>query len=65
MMLTMAEEERRDLTEVLDGHLREMLLEIARTDDRDYRDDLRRRYERLERVHTRLCEAAVTDELYV
>ena len=52
--LTMGEEESRELAALLDGRLREMLHEIAHTDDRSFRSDLRESYERLHRVRNRL-----------
>jgi hypothetical protein len=66
MMLAMTDEEARELDQVLDGHLREMRGEIARTDDRAYRSDLRDRYDHLERLRLRLKQASIGgDEAYV
>jgi len=65
MMLAVTDEEARVLDEVLDGHLRQMRLEIAKTDDRAYRSDLRDRYDHLERVRQRLREQTTGEEIYV
>ena len=63
--LMMADDETRDLVQLLDDKLKEMLLEIAKTDDREYRDQLVARHERLERVRERLAESRQSDELWV
>ncbi len=65
MMLAVTDEEARVLDDVLDGQLAEMRLELARTDDRAFRSDLRDRYDHLERVRARLKQAGKTDEAYV
>jgi hypothetical protein len=65
MMLAVTDEEARVLDDVLDGQLAEMRLELARTDDRAFRSDLRDRYDHLERVRARLKQAARSDEAYV
>ena len=65
MMLVVTDEEARVLEEVLDAQLAEMRLELARTDDRAFRSDLRDRYDHLDRVRARLHEAARADEVYV
>jgi len=65
MMLTVTPEEASVLDEVLDGKLREMRLELAKTDDRAYRSDLRDRYDHLERVRTRLQQLWTSEEAYV
>ena len=65
MMLAVTAEEARVLDEVLDGKLREMRLEIAKTDDRAYRSDLRDRYDHVERVRTRLQQLWTSEEAYV
>jgi hypothetical protein len=65
MMLAVTDEEARVLDEVLDGHLKQMRLEIAKTDDRAYRSDLRDRYDHLERVRQRLREQTTGEEIYV
>ena len=65
MMLAVTDEEARALDEVLDARLREMRGEIARTDDRAYRSDLRDRYDHLERLRLRLKQASIGGEVYV
>ena len=52
MMLAVTDEEARVLDEVLDAQLAEMRVELARTDDRAFRSDLRDRYDHLERVRS-------------
>ncbi|HEX8952574.1 MAG TPA: hypothetical protein VF997_10535 [Polyangia bacterium] len=61
----MTEEEARVLDDLLDGKLRDMRLEIAHTDDRAYRSDLRDRYDHLERVRLRLKQMGTGGETYV
>jgi hypothetical protein len=63
--IVMADEEIRDVAQVIDARLKELLLEIAKSDDREFRDDLRARHGRLERVKQRLEEALTGDEVYV
>ena len=65
MMLAITDEEARVLDEMLDGQLRSMRLEIAHTDDRAYRSDLRDRYDHLERVRLRLKQMSTGEEVYV
>ena len=65
MMLAVTDEEARVLDEVLDGTLKQMRLEIAKTDDRAYRSDLRDRYDHLERLRTRLKGMSTSEEIYV
>ena len=65
MMLPVTDEEARELDAMLDAQLAEMRLELARTDDRAFRSDLRDRYDHLERIRARLKQAAATDEAYV
>ncbi|HXU70093.1 MAG TPA: hypothetical protein VN947_12240 [Polyangia bacterium] len=65
MMLAVTDEEARELDAMLDAQLAEMRLELARTDDRAFRSDLRDRYDHLERIRARLKQAATTDEAYV
>lgn len=54
MMLDIAEDESRELCMLLNARLREMLHELNHTDDREYRQDLRSRYDRLEKLRSRL-----------
>lgn len=63
--VTLADDEAGDLVQLLGDKLKEMLLEIAKTDDRDYRFGLVARHERLERVRRRLIESRQPDELWV
>ncbi len=65
MMLAVNDEEARELAEVLDARLREMRLELAHTDDRAYRSDLRDRYDHLERIAKRLKQLSTGGEVYV
>ena len=65
MMLAVTDEEARVLDELLDGHLRAMRHEIAHTDDRAYRSDLRDRYDHLERLRVRLKQMSAGEEAYV
>ena len=65
MMLAVTDEEARVLDEVLDDTLKQMRLEIAKTDDRAYRSDLRDRYDHLERLRTRLKGMSTSEEIYV
>ena len=65
MMLAVTEEEARDLGELLDARLREMRLEIAHTDDRAYRSDLRDRYDHLERLLLRLKQLSTGSDVFV
>jgi hypothetical protein len=65
MMLAVTDEEMRELDEVLDTRLHEMRGEIARTDDRAYRSDLRDRYDHLERLWLRLKQLSTGGEVYV
>lgn len=54
MNLDLSAEQARDLKAALELHLRELLEELAHTDDRKYRADLRATLERLEEVRRRL-----------
>ena len=65
MMLAVTDEEARVLDEMLEGQLRAMRLEIAHTDDRAFRSDLRDRYDHLERLRVRLKQMARGEEVYV
>ncbi len=65
MMLAVTEEEARALDELLEQKLRDMRLEIAHTDDRAYRSDLRDRYDHLERLRLRLKQTSAGGETYV
>jgi len=65
MMLAVTDEEATALDELLDQKLRDMRLEIAHTDDRAYRSDLRDRYDHLERLRLRLKQMSPGGETYV
>ncbi|HEY2748866.1 MAG TPA: hypothetical protein VGL86_29800 [Polyangia bacterium] len=65
MMLAVTDEEARVLDDVLATQLDEMRFELARTDDRAFRSDLRDRYDHLERIRARLKQATTSDEAYV
>jgi len=65
MMLPVTDEEMTALDELLDQKLRDMRLEIAHTDDRAYRSDLRDRYDHLERLRLRLKQMSTGGETYV
>jgi len=65
MMLAVTDEEARVLDELLEGQLRSMRLEIAHTDDRAFRSDLRDRYDHLERLRLRLKQMSTGEEVYV
>jgi hypothetical protein len=65
MMLPVTDEEARELGEVLDEKLAAMRLELAKTDDRAYRSDLRDRYDHLEQLQNRLKQLSTDSEVYV
>ena len=65
MMLPVTDEEATALDQLLDQKLRDMRLEIAHTDDRAYRSDLRDRYDHLERLRIRLKQMSTGGETYV
>ena len=50
----MSDEEAVELRTALDVHLVELRAELAATDMREYRADLRKRLDRLERIAARL-----------
>lgn len=50
----------RLLDEVLEHELKTLLLEIAKADDRAFRDELRHRHARLESIRKRLAGPPVT-----
>ena len=65
MMLAVTDEEARVLDEMLDARLREMRIELAHTDDRAFRSDLRDRYDHLERLRLRLKQTSAGGEAFV
>jgi hypothetical protein len=64
MLLELTAVEARDLKEVLDSSLRELLDEIAHADHRAYREMLQARYDRLEQLNRRIVASAETDQVY-
>jgi predicted transcriptional regulator len=54
MMLDITNQEREALLELLEERLIAMLHEINHTDARDYREILKRRYELVERIKSKL-----------
>jgi hypothetical protein len=63
--LIIADDEARELIQLLDGRLKAMLGEIAKTDDRAYRQDLIARHDRLESLRSRLDAATVGEQYFV
>lgn len=64
MLLEMTAVEARELKEVLDSSLRELLDEIAHADHRAYREMLQARYTRLEQFNRRLEAMVESDQVY-
>jgi hypothetical protein len=64
MLLEMTALEARELKEVLDSALRELLDEIAHADHRAYREMLQARYTRLEQLNRKLETSAESDQVY-
>jgi hypothetical protein len=64
MLLDMTAVEARELKEVLDSSLRELLDEIAHSDHRAYREMLQARYTRLEQLNRRLEASVESDQVY-
>jgi hypothetical protein len=64
MLLEMTAVESRELKEVLDSALRELLDEIAHADHRAYREMLQARYTRLEQLNRKLETSAESDQVY-
>lgn len=58
MFVSFDEPELRELEDILRLHLQGLLREIVHTDNREYRSELRQRYERLEAMQRRFAEAA-------
>ena len=54
MMHHLDSDDIRLVDEILSQHLRGLVREIASTDDRDFRTELRQRYERIEALRARL-----------
>jgi hypothetical protein len=55
--LEMSDEEAVELRTALDVHLHELRTELAATEAREYRADLRKRLDRLERITARLSSS--------
>jgi hypothetical protein len=64
MLLEMTAVEARELKEVMDSALRELLDEIAHADHRAYREMLQARYTRLEQLNRKLEMSAESDQVY-
>lgn len=64
MLLELTAVEARELKEVLDSSLRELLDEIAHTDHRAYREMLQARYSRLEQLNHRLGSSVESEQVY-
>lgn len=64
MLLELTAVEARELKEVLDSSLRELLDEIAHADHRAYREMLQARYTRLEQLNRRMETTAESDQVY-
>ena len=64
MLLELTAVEARDLKEVLDASLRELLAEIDHADNRAFRQMLRERYDRLEQLNHRLEASVESDQVY-
>lgn len=64
MLLELTAVEARDLKEVLDASLRELLAEIDHADNRAFRQMLRERYDRLEQLNHRLGSSVESDQVY-
>lgn len=64
MLLEMTAVEARELKEVVDSALRELLDEIAHADHRAYREMLQARYTRLEQLNRKLEMSAESDQVY-
>ena len=64
MLLELTAVEARELKEVLDSSLRELLDEIAHADHRAYREMLQARYSRLEQLNHRLGTSVESEQIY-
>jgi hypothetical protein len=64
MLLEMNAVEARELKEVLDASLRELLAEIDHADNRAFRDMLKERYDRLEQLGRKLEATGESDQVY-
>ncbi|MFL5353448.1 hypothetical protein [Archangium sp.] len=64
MLLEMNAVEARELKEVLDTSLRELLVEIDHADNRAFREMLKERYDRLEQLGRKLESSGESDQVY-
>ncbi|HSP78507.1 MAG TPA: hypothetical protein VLQ93_08270 [Myxococcaceae bacterium] len=64
MLLELTAEEARELKQLLDTALGELHDEIGHTDNRNYREMLRGRYQRLEQINRRLETAVESEQVY-
>ena len=55
MMLSLSDEELWELRQALELHLSRMEQELSRTEDREFRESLRRTSDRLEAIRRRLA----------
>jgi hypothetical protein len=64
MLLELTAVEARELKEVLDSSLRELLAEIDHADNRAFREMLRERYDRLEQLGHKLGASVESEQVY-
>ena len=64
MMLELRETEVQELQATLEGRLEQLLDEIIHTDDREYRSELRHRYEQLDSMRHRLESLTESAQTY-
>jgi hypothetical protein len=64
MLLEMTAEEARELKQALDTALSELHDEIFHTDNRNYREMLKARQQRLEQIHRRLEASVESEQVY-
>lgn len=64
MLLELTAVEARELKEILDSSLRELLAEIDHADNRAFRDMLKERYDRLEQLGRKLGASGEGDQVY-
>jgi hypothetical protein len=64
MMLELREAEVQELQSTLERRLEQLLDEIIHTDDREYRSELRHRYEQLDSMRHRLESLTESAQTY-
>lgn len=64
MMLELSNEESRVLKDALDATLRTLLDEIAHADQREFKEALRHRYDRLHDLQRRLEPLVESEQVY-